>query len=358
MLKYEQIKCVHVEISSKCQASCPMCNRNLYGGLKNPKLEIAEWSLEDFQNIFDKELVEQLVQVLFCGHFGDPLINPDFLYMIKYLKDINPNIMINVHTNGSFYKEEWWVEFAKSLPKLHSVHIGIDGLEDTHKLYRIGTDWNKIIKNAKAFIDAGGIATWEFIRFKHNQHQVEECRKLSKMLGFYCFSVKDTSRYVDDQPYKVVDKNENILYHLEPPTDTTVSWVDKDMINNYKNYVKESTIDCMAVRMTQIYIDARKKLYPCGFLGQTEMTMTDYGDSVDPLRRESLNENQEVFSKFPTLDLNETTIKEVINSELWQSVWNEYIYGDKRLLTCVRNCGVFSKPLTKFEEEIIDKKRN
>jgi MoaA/NifB/PqqE/SkfB family radical SAM enzyme len=129
-----------------------MCNRNLYGGLKNPKLEIAEWSLEDFQNIFDKELVEQLVQVLFCGHFGDPLINPDFLYMIKYLKDINPNIMINVHTNGSFYKEEWWVEFAKFLPKLHSVHIGIDGLEDTHKLYRIGTDWNKIIKNAKAFI--------------------------------------------------------------------------------------------------------------------------------------------------------------------------------------------------------------
>lgn len=358
MFKFEQLRCIHVEISSRCQAACPMCNRNLYGGLKNPKLVLVDWTLEEFKHIFNKEVVEQLLQVLFCGHFGDPLINPHFLDMIKYLKEVNPNIMINVHTNGSFFKEEWWIEFAKALPKLHSIHIALDGLKDTHHIYRIGTDWDKIIRNSKAFIDAGGIATWEFIRFKHNQHQVEECRQLSKELGFYCFSVKDTSRYVNGDAYKVVDKEGKILYYLEPPTDTTVSCVDQDMIDNYKNYIKESTIDCMALRMTQVYIDCRKILYPCGFLGQTEMTMTDYGDAVDSLRRESLEENQKVFSEFNTLDLTKASIKEIINSEQWQTIWNEYIHGDKRLLTCVRNCGRFSKPLTQFEEEIIDKKRN
>jgi hypothetical protein len=358
MLRFDQLKGIHIEITSRCQASCPMCNRNLYGGLKNPNLVLSDWTLDDFKNIFDEEVVNQLFQVLFCGHFGDPLINPHFLDMVRYLKEVNPNIMVNVHTNGSFYKEDWWTEFAKVIPRFHSVHIGIDGLEDTHSIYRIGTDWNKIIKNSKAFIDAGGIATWEFIRFKHNEHQVEACRELSKELGFAYFAVKDTSRYIDNKPYKVLDKDGNLLYHLEQPSDTTVAGVDEDIVKNYKNFVKESTIDCMALRMTQFYIDVNKHLYPCGFLGQTQMAMTDYGDMADSLRRESTAENQEVFKRFPTLDLTKSSIKEIINSKEWQTVWDEYIHGDKRLLTCVRNCGRFSRSLTHYEEETIDKKPN
>ena len=35
----------------------------------------------------------------------------------------------------------------------------------------------------------------------------------------------------------------------------------------------------------------------------------------------------------------------------------DYIHKDKRLLTCVRNCGRFSKPLTQFLEETIRKER-
>lgn len=355
MFTFDQLKCIHLEITSRCQASCPMCNRNLYGGLPNPNLVLADWTIDDFKKIINKEVLKNLFQILFCGHFGDPLINPHFLNMIKYVKEVNPEVMINVHTNGSFYKEDWWVEFAKSLPKNHSVHIGIDGLEDTHKIYRIGTDWNKIIKNSKAFIDAGGIATWEFIRFKHNQHQVEQCREMSKEMGFAYFSVKDTSRYIDGKPYQVLNKEGQLAYYLEPPTDTNITYVNKEMVDNYKSFLKESTIDCMVLRIKQIYIDCLKRLYPCGFLGQTEMTMTNYGDIVDPLRKESLEENREVFARFPTLDLNKKSIKEIINSEEWQTIWNEYIHEDKRLLTCVRNCGVFSKPLTKFEDEIIEK---
>jgi DNA-3-methyladenine glycosylase I len=30
--------------------------------------------------------------------------------------------------------------------------FGIDGLADTHSIYRVGTDYHKIIENAKAFI--------------------------------------------------------------------------------------------------------------------------------------------------------------------------------------------------------------
>ena len=46
-----------------------------------------------------------------------------------------------------------------------------------------------IIKNAQAFIDAGGYAVWKMIKFDHNEHQVEDCRALAKNLGFQRFDL-------------------------------------------------------------------------------------------------------------------------------------------------------------------------
>ena len=40
MFKFNELKTVHLEISTRCQASCPMCPRNYHGGLENPNLKI------------------------------------------------------------------------------------------------------------------------------------------------------------------------------------------------------------------------------------------------------------------------------------------------------------------------------
>ena len=71
---------------------------------------------------------------------------------------------------------------------------GIDGLEDTNHIYRVGAKWEKIINNAKAFIDAGGIASWQFIEFEHNKHQIEEAKQLAKELGFKEFRLVSSTR--------------------------------------------------------------------------------------------------------------------------------------------------------------------
>ena len=65
-------------------------------------------------------------------------------------------------------------------------------MEDTHSMYRIGTDYNKIIQNATAFINAGGTAEWCFIKFKHNEHQVEEARSIAEQMGFSLFVEKNS----------------------------------------------------------------------------------------------------------------------------------------------------------------------
>jgi MoaA/NifB/PqqE/SkfB family radical SAM enzyme len=184
MFKFSQIKQVHLEITNNCQASCPMCSRNISGGLPNDLIKVHNWSLEDFKTIMNPTLLSQLHGYYFCGTFGDPMLNDNLIEMCRYSTEVAPNVQIAIHTNGSARSTKWWTELAQALPNDHFVVFALDGLADTQALYRVGTDFNKIIKNAKAFIDAGGKAEWCFIKFKHNEHQVEEARQMAKELGF------------------------------------------------------------------------------------------------------------------------------------------------------------------------------
>ena len=88
---------------------------------------------------------------------------------------------MSISTNGSAGTRNFWERLGKTKA---IVTFGIDGLEDTHHLYRQNTVWSRIIKNAGIFIAAGGTASWQFIEFDHNKHQISLCRELSKKLGF------------------------------------------------------------------------------------------------------------------------------------------------------------------------------
>ncbi len=116
MFKFEDIKALQVEITTRCQASCPMCMRNVYGGMKNPHLIIDNWTLDEFKRIVNEEVLEKLIYILLCGQYGDPLINPDLQEICKYIVSVNPNIFLVIHTNGSLRNEEWWRELARIMP--------------------------------------------------------------------------------------------------------------------------------------------------------------------------------------------------------------------------------------------------
>ena len=51
MYKFKEIRSAHIELTSNCQASCPMCARNHHGGIENPLLKVTDISLELFKEI-------------------------------------------------------------------------------------------------------------------------------------------------------------------------------------------------------------------------------------------------------------------------------------------------------------------
>lgn len=327
MYRYEDIKEIHLEVTSKCQARCPMCPRRISGGVLNPFITLDEITLEQFQTWFSKDFVKQLNRLFMCGNLGDPIIAEDTLEIFKYLRECNPDINLSMHTNGSARNIHWWKKLAEYKV---NVTFGIDGLEDTHKLYRIDTDWNKIIKNAQAFIEAGGSAEWHMLIFKHNEHQVNECKKISTDMGFEKFSTKHTSRFSNNK-WPVLDELGNVLYYLEPTEKsfTMIPLVQKSI------EVKSPKIDCKAKKQSQIYIGANGTVSPCCWL-DVEWFLPSHDSRINYM---------ENIKQFPNLHKN--TLEEIFNSDYFDTI--ESTWNRDPLQICSKQCGIFDKLGAQFE---------
>lgn len=328
MYNYSDIRQLHIEISSHCQASCPQCIRNINGGLPNPLLVENNLSVEQFIQILPVDFIKQLNSIIFCGNAGDPLANKQIVEMIEYTVSINPNIHIDLHTNGSFRDVEWWQNLANIMPTNHTVHFGIDGLSDTHSIYRIGTDYDKILRNAKTFIENGGIADWHFIRFKHNEHQVDEARNIAGQLKFKNFNVKDTIRFVDSEYYPVLDKQGNVLYNLEQPSNQPIKYISRKDSDNYKTFLSGRNVECKALKDNSIYIDSQGLLWPCCYTATIPLKVHNTNFTVDS---KNIIKNLKINTN--TL---ENTIESIVNNTVWQMFWDEYY---KQIPVCLSTCG-------------------
>ena len=60
MYDISDIRTIHLEITQKCQAACPMCDRNQNGGALNPHINLNELTLDDCKNIFKPSFIKQL----------------------------------------------------------------------------------------------------------------------------------------------------------------------------------------------------------------------------------------------------------------------------------------------------------
>ncbi|SVC76683.1 uncharacterized protein METZ01_LOCUS329537, partial [marine metagenome] len=137
-------------------------------------------------------------------------MNPELTDILDFFLDEFKIKYIDIRTNGSLRSTTWWSNFVNHLPSKHIIVFGLDGLEDTLHIYRIGADYKKVINNAKAFIDAGGIASWQFIEFEHNKHQIEEAKQLAKELGFKEFRLVSSTRPTMTENLEHIRKNDKV----------------------------------------------------------------------------------------------------------------------------------------------------
>lgn len=275
MYDYEDIKVVHLEITQKCQAACPMCDRNENGGADNMHLTNAELSLDDCKQIFDPEFIRQLDTMYMCGNLGDPIVAKDTLEVFRYFRQHNPDMWLSMNTNAGAKSTEWWQELAKVFGRKGAVIFSVDGLSDTNHLYRQNVLWDNVERNMRAFIDAGGRARWDFIVFGHNEHQVEEAQKIADEWGVERFQLKKSARFFTANS-KAKDKHQAknrkgeetaTIRKPEKIEHQNLALLKQKQIEkqygNMREYYDKCGIKCKVAKEKNIFITAEGLLMPC-----------------------------------------------------------------------------------------------
>lgn len=350
-----------LEITSYCNAACPQCPRNNNGAGINPHLKLEHLPRHVIDSAFTEEICNRLRQVFFCGSYGDPIMHPDFLDILRDFRRKCPTLWLYIHTNGGAHDTEYWSELAQIIGGYGQVDFNIDGLEDTNHLYRRNTDFNKIINNASAYISAGGRAVWNYIIFEHNQHQISAAKELSVKLGFREFKHRATGRFLNHSTmeefseWPVQNRQSAVEYVIKPTSlkqykNKSISILPdlKKQYPDIKEYFANTEICCDSLKGNKVAINASGLVLPCNMLNHNLSDARFRNPSVLPCSNELSNaDGKNQVQAFvdrhgaDNLNIHNRSLEQVFANSFWSDLvasW-EYNTFPERLFECAMTCG-------------------
>lgn len=294
------IRHVDVELTSKCNLKCPFCLHT------TDNLEPKDLDL----SVFNKINMGDIEHIDMCGNTGEPVCHPDFLKFVDMIAD---RTLVKISTNGSLHKEGWWKTLAEKLDRTRDSYVifALDGLEKTHKKYRVGANYKQTLKNIEAYNKAGGISCVQLITFKHNINEVDEIETLIKSLGSEKLILRTSSIYNDvfERP------DEKVKTRREACKTSDIAIV------------------CKHLKQSGIFIDYEGEVFPCCFL-----SICKHSPNLD-------KKFYEVYQKYKDeINLNKHSLEEVMNSNFYQFLHTNY----SELKRCQSFCKFEAKDFIKL----------
>ena len=264
---------LHIEISSKCALKCPRCPRaEIPDSLINRQL-----SLDFFERAL-ATVIADVKKITFCGNDGDPIYATDFLPVVRWIKQTNPNCKIVTITNGSYKSAAWWKEFAGLLSSIDEVHWSLDGWDHaSNNQYRVNSDWSSIIAGIQAFKSANTAAytTWAAIAFKFNEHMLHAMQQQAVDLGFDAFQLTMSTKfgskynaYPADDPLEPSGKYvpqghryERTVRRLSAKPDPDAAF--KQHLLDTANALDGSNLRLCAIGTKGAFINSQGEFFPC-----------------------------------------------------------------------------------------------
>jgi sulfatase maturation enzyme AslB (radical SAM superfamily) len=301
-LKIEDIQVLNLETTTHCNIKCPQCSRINEDGELAEYVTLTHVSNNLLENL-EIDKMKKLKLVVLEGDTGDTLMHPKIIEIVERFYNHSNQPKIKIITNGALRSTSWWRKFGTKFSKRLRVQFSIDGLEDTHKLYRIGADYKKLIENVKSFIEGGGNATHRCLVFKHNEHQLEEIANKSREIGFrqFQFVQGDPGRFRGQDKWSVTIKG-NFSHYIKPSIINDFSkyaWGTDDWDQNtfrYDNLVNDMV--CSTLKKGNISVTAYGHTLPCCVynadlyfdhpLNKKFQTLVDNKDLVD-LNKQTLS---------------------------------------------------------------------
>lgn len=166
---------LHIEPTGVCNLKCTMCPRT-----ESITRDLRHMKLEQFQKISD---AIDPIFVAFVG-FGEPLLNPQILDMVRY--SVKKKITTRISSNATMLNTKRSKEILAS--GLHQIWFSIDSPSpENFEKIRVGADFQETIAGIKEFLTLARekkskiVITVNFTITKDNVHEiprmVEFCRE-------------------------------------------------------------------------------------------------------------------------------------------------------------------------------------
>ncbi len=176
---------VCLEASSVCQLRCPICPTGKQE-TRNNTIGQGYLKFKDFKIFIDKNPHIKNIEL---SNFGEIFLNPELKQIIRYayIHGVKLTARNGVNLNNT---DKETLKFLVRY-NFECLSVSMDGASNqTYKLYRIGGDFNKVIKNIKTInrhkktyhSDLPRL-WWQFIIFGHNEHELPKARSMAAVLG-------------------------------------------------------------------------------------------------------------------------------------------------------------------------------
>lgn len=173
---------LNLEPGNICNLHCPLCPT----GKDEPGLAKGFMSLELFKQVFEQ--LKKGLGAINLYSWGEPLLNKDLISIIRYAKAGKEDIRITTSTNLNVRNNVLLVDLIAS--SIDEIIVSCDGIgSESYLKYRVGGDFNLVMDNLrflagkKKELNAQTDIVWNFLVFKHNEGEVEEARKMAKLIG-------------------------------------------------------------------------------------------------------------------------------------------------------------------------------
>jgi MoaA/NifB/PqqE/SkfB family radical SAM enzyme len=180
-IETSKTRSINVDVTYRCPLQCPFCQRQ------------SGWKGETENNLIKQKInksndmplsdLDKLIQygdsINLCGQISDPIYHPNFIEVMDRVSK-NPNKKFQIHTTATLKKVQWWeYMFSKSSNNVTWI-FGLDGADqETANIYRVNTDFEEVLQVMKLGVSMGVNLQWQFIVFKHNEHQIEKVKNIA-----------------------------------------------------------------------------------------------------------------------------------------------------------------------------------
>jgi MoaA/NifB/PqqE/SkfB family radical SAM enzyme len=293
----------HIELTNMCTLKCPRCARTNFIERFPNHWTNKNLDLDNLKKFLDIDLSNKIFSL--CGSYGDAIYYDRLFDAIDFFKQ--HNAIVNLATNGSYQKIEWWETLASKLTDKDSVTFAIDGLPDNFTKYRINADWQSMSQGIDILARSDTKLIWQYIVFSFNENDIAKAEKLSVDLGFDKFNVLRSDRFENKTDWlRPTDK------HIGDRDTPITLWKQEDE--------KEIEVVPICKKLNnQHYISADGYYMPCCYVSDHRFYY-----------------KSEFYKNRDFYDISKTTITKLLQST--QSIEFYNTLEDAKLSYCTFNC--------------------